>query len=318
MLGTMTKRALALSLFALAGCSSSSPAEPASGLIPGFEPPAPKANEVQLVSPVFAGIQPGQDVTYCTIMKNPFTTDVDLVASIGAYSKPGHHAVLFDVGNWGTPGDTHVCNDDDMSRARFIGGASDQVQNFPIPDGIALRLRAGSNVMVQTHWINFTQQPMDGQVAFNLEGLAADGSRQLAGSFTVNSTQIDVAPHATGRTVHDCKVEKDLTMFLLAGHEHEWGTHVLVEQTTGSATTTLYDVAWKTEYQTNAPRNLYTKDAPLVLHAGDNVRVTCDWLNSTTSPLAFPQEMCVAFGMFYPATQDIDCNDGVWSETSGQ
>lgn len=315
----MSTRASLVALALVVGCSSSgsdSPTPQDSQLLPGFAPPALQPGEMRLLSPVFRAIQPGQDVVFCTIMANPFSTDMDIVGSIGAYSKMGHHAVLFDVGKWGTPGDTHVCTDNDMTRARLLGGASDAAQNFPIPEGLALRLHAGANIMFQTHWINFTKEPVDGQVAFNIRTAPADGSRQIAGSFTINSTKIDVAPRGKGQTVHDCPIKKDLTMFLLAGHQHEWGTHVKVDHRSGDASKTLYDIPWKHEYLTNAPRNLYPKEAPLLLKQGDTVRVTCDWDNTTDHKLSFPEEMCVAFGMYYPAVQDIDCNDSTWSETT--
>ena len=46
---------------------------------------------------------------------------------------------------------------------------------------------------------------------------------------------------------------------------------------------------------------------------GDKLRITCDWMNTTDHPMTFPEEMCVAFGMFFPATSDVDCGDGQWA-----
>jgi len=307
-------------LFTLIACSSSkeeggTPTQ-STQYVEGFSPPAAGQDEVQVVSPIYPSIQPGRDVTYCSYVTNPFDHDVDVIASIGVQSKPGHHAILYDVGNAGTPGDTHECTDNDMNRARLIGGAVDSAQNFPIPEGIGLQVKARTTLLIQTHWINAGSKAFDGQAVFNMKVKPHDGSRKPAQSFTAYATKFEIGPHGPGSAVTECKVEEDLTMFLLAGHEHEWGSHVTIERVPGggkdSPATRLLDVAWQPEFQTNPPRNSYTLDAPLVFKKGDIFRVRCEWNNTTDQPLTFPQEMCVGFGMYYPATRDIDCGDGRW------
>ena len=47
---------------------------------------------------------------------------------------------------------------------------------------------------------------------------------------------------------------------------------------------------------------------PLVLHAGDEIRMTCDWQNTEDRPLAFPSEMCIGYGLYFPDRgADVDC-----------
>ena len=41
-----------------------------------------------------------------------------------------------------------------------------------------------------------------------------------------------------------------------------------------------------------------------MLLAGDRIHVTCGYDNNTDGPLRFPSEMCVAFGVYYPANED--------------
>ncbi|MFI5301640.1 MAG: hypothetical protein ACHREM_26425, partial [Polyangiales bacterium] len=240
----------------------------------------------------------------------------DVIASTGYQSVPGHHAIIYDVGDYGTPGDTHVCNDNDMSEARFLGGASDAAQNFPIPDGVAIRIKAGGHLLLQTHWINTTNHVVGGQAAFNLTVAPVSASRAPTQQFVVYSSQFDIAAHANGTQVVECPIQQDLSLFLWMGHMHEFGTHIKIEQVQPTTTATVYDTDWQPDYQANAPRHLYTKDAPLVFHKGDVVRVTCQWSNSTDADIAFPREMCVGFGMYYPATVDINCGDGVWPTTN--
>jgi hypothetical protein len=51
--------------------------------------------------------------------------------------------------------------------------------------------------------------------------------------------------------------------------------------------------------------------APYVAHAGDVYHTHCEWLNETSSPLAFPDEMCAGFGYYFPSLgYEIACEDG--------
>lgn len=312
-------------VFSVVSCGSSAPAPAtstatdagaetsSSQFLEGFSPPPPGPGQIQIVTPIYQGITSGQDITYCTYITNPFDADTDVIASTGYQSVPGHHAIIYDVGDYGTPGDTHVCTDDDMTRARFLGGASDAAQNFPIPPGVAIRIAAGGKLLLQTHWIDSTDHTIGGQAAFNLTVSPANPANQPTQQIVIYSTTFSVAPHTTGTQVINCPIQQDLQLFLFTGHMHEYGTHVNIQQIGATATSTIYDTDWQPEYQANPPRNLYTKDAPLVFHKGDTVRVTCNWDNTTDGALSFPIEMCTGFGMYYPATQDIDCGDGVWS-----
>jgi hypothetical protein len=62
----------------------------------------------------------------------------------------------------------------------------------------------------------------------------------------------------------------------------------------------------------NTPLVKFTNDAPYTFAAGDTYGVDCTYENSTGAPIPFPSEMCVAYGYYFPATQEIDCVDGHW------
>jgi hypothetical protein len=299
-------------------CGSSKSAEPApastdSRLIPGFAPPAPKSDEVQIISPAL-DVEPFSDATYCSYLVNPLPKEVDVVGMISDQSKFGHHITVYDVGPSGKTDDTHKCTDDDMQRARFLGGGGEGSPNVKIPEGLGFRLPAGGHLLVQTHWINTTGDKQRGQAAVNLQYRDPSPDRQIAHTFSAFDSKFEVPPRKQGDATTECKVKKELRLFLLAGHQHEWGSRVSIEQVSGDATKVLYDEKWSPEYNTNPPRLNFTKDEPLVLKEGDTLRLHCEWNNTTEKSLRFPQEMCVAFGMYFPGTADIDCFDGDWQD----
>ena len=295
------------------GASAGSSASDAD-LLPGFHPPAPAVGEQRVVAPVVHGVPAGGDVTFCSYITNPWDHEVDVVQSLGFQSKFGHHAILMDVGGGAghTDGETHVCTDADMNAARFLAGGSDTAQNIVIPDGVAFRIRPGGNLMVQSHWINTSSQPVDGQAVFNVATREPSPDRQPAQLFTAYTVNVAIPPHAPAHASTECTIQSDLQFFDFGGHAHEWATHVHIERVHDGAVDTLYDQDWQPAFQSAPPLHDYRVDAPLVLHKGDVLRVACDYQSTVDDDVRFPREMCVAFGFYFPATADLQCADGRW------
>ncbi len=109
-------------------------------------------------------------------------------------------------------------------------------------------------------------------------------------------------------------MKKDLSLFLIAGHEHQLGTNVVITQTPAAGQPTmLYQQSWLPEYETNPPVVKYMKDAPLVLKQGDTFEIDCSYdLSAKSQDVAFPNEMCVGWGFYFPGGGEIDCVDGSW------
>lgn len=308
------RNTIVLAILTIACSSTSSQGN----FIPGFAPPSAPDGAVQIVSPVWTGVPASTDVVYCSYIANPFGKDVDVVAAQAYQATFGHHVVLEAVAddNPFPPGETHVCTDADMNMARYVaGGGSENGGTLKIPDGLAFRVKAKQRLLIQAHFINTSQKPIDGQAAFNVTIKDPSPSRQLAEMFIVYGTQIDVKPHAHGQIVTECKMPRDMKIFMLAGHEHEFGSHVKIEAVHANVPKLVYESDWNPEYQNNPPQKYYDINTPLTFPKDDSVRVTCDWDNSTDSDILFPREMCVSVAMAFPATTDVQCGDGIWQES---
>jgi len=300
-----------LALLLVVGCAT----EPSSKveLLPGFDPPDPGPDGIQFLIPPVRAIPPGADQTFCTYLDYRSDRDVDIYAYEGYQTALGGHHVILYAAAQVQPAGTHLCTEDDMINVRYLGGGGADSPGAALPDGIVIRLPANTQVMLQHHWINASDAPIDGQAAFNIEVEAPDPSHVNSQLFTTVTTQVSLAPGA-GSARAECTASQDMSFFLLGGHAHELGTHVTISVTPASGATanTIYDTPWNKEYQQNPPRNSYTKDQPFVLHTGDRVRVDCTYDNTTGAAVQFPREMCVAWGYFFPAVQEIDCVDGAW------
>src|SRR5690349_23533509 len=80
-------------------------------LLAGFEPPAPAADEIQVISPIIRDVEPGADVLLCSYLPldQALADTIDVIATTGSQSAvASHHAVLYTV-NRERPVDTHEC-----------------------------------------------------------------------------------------------------------------------------------------------------------------------------------------------------------------
>ncbi len=316
-----TLRASALVL-ALAGCgvpdttADDPDAAPPPDLLPGFTPDPAGPGELQVVSPIVRGLPAGADVLMCSYLDVDagFTSDVDITHVTGFQSAQGaHHAILYQA-RARRPVDTHVCTDDDMANAIPLGVTGGEGgAAFQIPDGLALRAAAHSQLFFQTHWVNATDQAIDGQAAFDLKVQPVSGTVVTAGLFAIVSTQFTIPAGKTGHAESACTFARDIQFGTLYGHAHEWGTRVQIVHTPAAgADDVIYDHAWIPHDTFAPPSLLYGATSPFVAHAGDTMRVACDYDNTTDHDLTFPLEMCAAAGFYFPGNDELNCVDGAW------
>jgi hypothetical protein len=296
-------------LFAVAGCA----AEAGPDLIAGFDPPRPSDDELQLIAPAIYAIAPGEDVTLCSYIDYRTERELDVTHYQGYQSElGGHHAILYAVTQKQAP-NTHPCNESDMLSSRYLAGAG-EVSPADLPAGVVFRMPADTQLMIQTHWINTTDHPIDGQSAFNLRVTEPKPEHQPAQLVTIVNTLFTL-PEGPASTTADCEIREGFNVFALGGHMHEWGTHTRITYTPATATAaqTIYETDWTPTFQSDPPRNHYTLEDPFVMSVGDKVHIDCDYMNDTGAPIPFPREMCVAFAYGYPLENQINCVNNTWT-----
>lgn len=270
------------------------------------DPGGVAGDTLELATPDLA-VAAGADITYCTYVDLEVSEDRDILAFEGTQNQFGHHTILYGVRARQPPG-THECSEADMINVRYLAAGGAETGAYQVPDGIAFRLRAGQQLMIQSHFINTGDEDVIGRSRFTVDTAPPDGTRQVADLFTVVTTDIDVPARAGGHASAECAVGQDLSIIALGGHAHEWGRHVTV----AGAGEMLYDQPWTAERSFNPVIQRYEVASPLQLAAGDMLRVDCEYENDTDQPLAFPREMCVSFAFYFPADREIDCVDGHW------
>ncbi len=280
-----------------------------------FDPPAATAGQIQIDSPALPDVGPATDITYCSYLDTTFDKDMDITGYVGFQSKGGHHAILYAARN-PQPVGTHVCTNEDMDNGSFLAstGTDTTAPAETIPTNVAFRVKAGTQLYMQTHWINTTAQTLKGnKAALNIDIGPADPSHTIAAEFVAIKVDGLSVPPGTSSQTTECVFQEPMTLYMIGGHEHEHGTEVVIDKVTNGQVQNLYDKKWSPEFASNTPFVTYSLAQPLTFAKGDSMRVTCSWGNQGTDTYTFPDEMCAGFGYYFPASVgDIYCIDGTW------
>ena len=301
-------RGTGLVMCLLAACASDSESE----LLDGFAPPAPREGEVQYLSPIVRGIQPGEDKILCSYLDAYIDEDFD-IGRIAAYNTPGSHHVILYSTSISQPPNTHECKDEEMIWFSLLGATTGEggAAEYSLPDGLVRRVRGGVQLVMQTHWLNASDEVIDGQAAFNVRYDTVSPEKTPTDFLGVTNTSFEATPGVSSASV-ECTFEDSVNIWQLGGHQHDLGSHVKITYTpSGGEGHVLFDEDWNKQW-TFDPKLLDMSGAPMKVGPGDKIRVDCDWNNPHAEAVRFPTEMCGAIGQFFPSQGQLYCANGDW------
>jgi hypothetical protein len=277
-----------------------------------YRRPALRAREMLFETPEFV-IEPGGDKLFCHYLPVTIGADADqLVAEIHSYQlRYGHHVSL----NYTTepgPALSRECTEQDMTRSLLVGAGNESAElMFRLPPGIVVRIPRGTQVILQSHYINPTGAPLRVRDAITVLPPAEGASVQIADPLAMSDGEFSIPPRSSGygRTL-ECELDRDMNVVNLFGHAHEWATRLWIEHApAGSSTfTSVYDERGAGARLMNSPpMRFFDVQSALRWRAGDRVRLSCDWNNTTAHALAFPEEMCAAVFYGFPGAGFRTC-----------
>lgn len=304
-----------LAVAILVGCGT----DPGTQWVDNFNPPAVEDGYTRFVTPTIKDIEPGANIEWCQWVADPSTVDRDVMDVKGWQSATGHHAVLYatTATNFKV-GESHECTTEDMLHIGFvgaIGGEGTGTDAAKLPDGLNFRLPAGQALMINTHWLNALDNPVDAQAVMDVKFTPASSDHTIADLFANNGDLFQIDPGQTATYDVNCTIQRDINLAMVTNHMHNYGTSVyseLVHQD-GTKTMLVTDEQWMAEEQFNPKYQRFSVSAPMQAHAGDTFHTHCEWNNTTTTLKAFPDEMCAGVGFYFPGSGQITCENGGWS-----
>jgi hypothetical protein len=251
-------------------------------------------------------IPAGAEVEYCQFVTVPETwvtkDSVDFTAG-------SHHVLVYQTSytsiptqkNDGTPVDTtgvFDCSDgatNGWSVTKVVGGSQNlgggSVLSFP--EGVGLRL--GGVLLINVHYRNGSDTPLDTDVKITFDTITADKIQQEGDLLILFNPLISVPPGATSRSHWRCPVYRDITITNAQSHMHARG--VGFEARVDSEAPFYVTDRWEA-----VPVKPY--DA-LTVKAGSKIDYSCDYRNTGSTPTYMgprtTDEMCALIASYYPA-----------------
>lgn len=209
-----------------------------------------------------------------------------------------HHTTLqVDTGPAQADGVT-VCKVLQGSGRRLQGSAVGG-ESTTLPEGVAMRLSKGEQIVMNLHLFNTQDQPLAGTSGMLIKVRAKADVQHEAQVMLSGPLGLTIPP---GRVVQmgTCTLQKDATIFSLGPHMHQLGRHMKV--TAHSALLgerVLHDQAFDFSHQLVYPIE------QVQLAAGDTLRIECTYQNETTHTVGWGDstldEMCFVGVGLYPA-----------------
>jgi mono/diheme cytochrome c family protein len=174
-----------------------------------------------------------------------------------------------------------------VSRAVMLGGWVPGSPAMVWPEGAALRLPEGSRIVAQFHY-NLTNYGRDDEIPSDLSEvhiwtLPADETPEKLVEFTLVADVGILIPAGESSSVHEMELPIPLPVEVVGvlPHMHTLGEAIRVDVDRGQDNLCLVDIpSWDFSWQ-----QLYNfpDGAPMRLHAGDTLRLTCEFDNSASN-----------------------------------
>lgn len=245
-----------------------------------------------------------EEVMYCSYISN--TTGQDLIVPYADVyqGKFGHHATLLTSDDHKPDGTVEDCT----SNASMANLHVYFIAGFELPEGDAVRIPAGTQFVLQSHYLNTGSVPILTRDVVRFHLMDEADVNEWAAPFATAHLGIDIPPNDSAEVTFDCSFPEDVRLSMMSGHMHEWGTKFV--GSFGPDVDHLEQLVlidpWRSEFRDDPPIQMYLEN-PMPMAAGTVIRTHCEWYNDTDETLAFPSEMCDTFGYMIGTDQSMEC-----------
>jgi len=254
-------------------------------------------------------IQQRTEREVCQLIELPNAKEVefrDLTIAMPAGAEIGsHHFAMFLY----TGGDDQVLGREPFDSAGCVGIGMAFVspilafvqrpkQRIRLPPGVGMRLAPRQRLLLNSHYLNGTAEPLRVDVAINFRAARKRSIRHHARSFQLGTLGINVPAGQSGSASGSWVVPFPMNVVWLSTHSHKHTTSVTVDLARGGSPPEQQIETF--DYTEPAVRR-YPK--PLRVEAGDRIQWRCDYANTTDRLVRFgvtaEDEMCFAVGFFH-------------------
>jgi hypothetical protein len=244
-----------------------------------------------------------------TIEQDIYISDFRAIAPLGT-----HHTVL----TMGSPdgADGVAPCEASTNHEAMIYGSGVGTNPFSFPEGVAIHIPAGTQLLLNLHLFNVSDGQIGGLSGTEVKTLPANEVEHVAESILAGKVlNLSVPDGGESTQIGHCTMDADVTVLSVSPHMHQLGTHARIVAEVDSGDLTLHDDAYDFYEQ-----KVYPLSPALEMKQGDRLRVECTYVNNTGDDVGFGdssnEEMCFAGIYRYPALGGSSlagfvCDDGI-------
>ncbi len=252
-------------------------------------------------------IPPHSEQLICSYLSVDIPEDIYVHHVKGLQMPGGHHSALF-LALSQVEETSHPCSNAEMSNFRFVAGGAVSADTV-LPTGVVLKVEAHQQLVVQSHYLNTTDEPLLVMDAVDLITLKKEEVLHQVDPFAVLYDDLHIPAHAENFEVSKtCTLDENMDIYMLLGHAHEYATkfEVYFHSADGAESRKLYMATDGHLLKENPEVKYY--DPPLTFQAGDQIEIKCVWHNTTDHEIEWPEEMCVALMYYGDAKGFLTCD----------
>lgn len=312
-----------LLLSTLAACGGTSydagddqPAVDAATASDGALPPPARGFQVKSTDIV---IEPGQEITYCYYFRTPNTEEMAINKWTSSMTPGSHHMIMFTSttdkmppGTISAEGCGFAGGGTNLPVWTYAAQTPDATVALPSDDGagkpLAQVIPANTPAFFQMHYLNATEAPLTVSVTLNAEALPAASAYTPTAAYVTYDNAISIPPMSSNFVeTKTCTTPANMKFWSMSTHAHKQA--IKTEVFSGDATSTD-SVFSSTDWE--HPGSVTWMGSPFQTFAGNKLTFECTYNNPTTSTItsgdsAKTDEMCMATGYMFPATQPKLC-----------
>lgn len=256
----------------------------------------------------------GSEETLCHYLKLPSDVDLDVNRIQINVSGGSHHIHLYRAYEpTDLPDGFEVCNQAvDFDKWALVIASQVRKTDWELPPGVAFHLRAGEQLLIQTHFVNVgsLETSGEGKVVMNLQAADPGTITDYAGAIFGQDKDVRVPPLTNIAQSATCTFPRDLELFAETGHYHFRGKRFTTYRwDDGERGPLLY------QHEGYSDPLFLVHDPPLPFAAGQGLEWECYWENPndveyTFGPFTDTNEHCNLFAFYYPAAtpnESITC-----------
>jgi Copper type II ascorbate-dependent monooxygenase, C-terminal domain len=230
------------------------------------------------------------------------TVDQDVfITEFAPLNPPGtHHTALIVVRDPVAPDGVTVCNSGVIGERRLQGAGTGTSESMTLPEGIAMKVAAGEQLLMNLHLFNPGEEVLRGRSGMHVKtafhaSVTHEAEVVLVGPLRLSVPARQRVVQSGGCTLRDAK-----TVFSISPHMHQLGLHMKVSvQGPRIGERVLHDGPYDFDHQ-----QIFSI-APVELAVGDRVNVECTFENPQDRTVGWGDstldEMCFAGVGLYPA-----------------